>query len=158
MRALEPLRRSTVMISIALQALLCFASALLGTLGVVPPDAAKLVPDNYIVLIPLILLSMQSGGQCVLSRVLGFNELPTVVLTSGYCDLGMDPELFAGLTANSKRNRRIASIFMLISGAVLGGILTEGGDIALALWIVGAVKVGMAGIWLFWREKKIQLE
>jgi uncharacterized membrane protein YoaK (UPF0700 family) len=146
------------MVAIALQALLCFASALLSTLGVVPPHAANLVPHDFIVLIPLILLSIQSGGQCVLSRFLGYNEIPTVVLTSGYCDLAMDPEVFSGLTENSKRNRRIASIFMLIAGAILGGFLTKENNIGPALWIVGGIKMAMAAVWLFWRVKGVQLE
>lgn len=158
MRFLDPLRRRTVMISIALQAVLCFVSAILSTTGIVPPKASTLVPHNCIVLLPLVLLAMQSGGQCVLSRFLGYNELPTVVLTSGYCDLAMDPNVFGGLTENSKRNRRLASIFMVITGAILGGFLTTGGNIELALWIVGGIKMGMAGVWLFWRAKSVHLD
>jgi len=40
-----------------------------------------------ITLLPLALLAFQFGGQIVTSRVLGFNEVPTNVLTSLYCDL-----------------------------------------------------------------------
>jgi len=161
MRYLTPLRRSTVMISILLQALLTFISALLSTIGTVPTDAGDLIPSNYIVLLPLVLLSLQSGGQCVLSRFLGYTELPTVVLTSAYCDLAMDEKvLTSGLTENSKRNRRVGSMLMIVGGAVVGGFLTKDGDIAAALWAVGGIKVGMALVWILWRPKegRVRLE
>jgi len=161
MRHLTPLRRSTVMVSISLQAVLIFSAALLSTLHIVPRDAGDLIPDNFIVLLPLTLLSIQSGGQCVLSRLLGYIEIPTVVLTSAYCDLVMDEKVFtAALTENSQRNRRIGSVLMMVGGAVVGGMLTKGEDIGTALWTVGAIKVGMAAVWLLWRPKggRVRLE
>lgn len=143
-----------MILSTFLQAVLTIISACLVTFKLVPRDAGDLLPDNYIVLLPLALLAAQSGGQCVLSRVLGYGELPTVVLTSGYCDLGMDEKLFAGVGENAKRNRRVASTAMVISGAILGGIATKHGNIGLALWLVAVVKGVMAASWLFWRPKE----
>ena len=154
MRAIGPLRRSSMILAGLLQTLLTVLSACLVTFGVVPIDAGDLIPDNYIVLLPLALLAAQSGGQCVLSRVLGYGEIPTVVLTSGYCDLGMDEKLFAPAGANSKRNRRVASTAMVITGAILGGVLTKHGEIERALWAVVGVKGVMAVSWLFWRSKE----
>lgn len=146
--------------SFLIQALLTFISGALVVTGVVHKDAGTQIPQNFIVLLPLALLSFQSAGQIVASRMLAFNEIPTVVLTSTYCDLMMDAALFtAPITQNSKRNRRFISAIALLFGAALGGVLTRGGSIADALWIAGIVKVVMAVIWVFWKgEGSIQLE
>jgi hypothetical protein len=146
--------------SFLFQALLCFISGVLVVSNVVPDDAGNQLPGNCIVLLPLGLLSFQSAGQIVASRMLAYNELPTVVLTSTYCDLMFDPALFtASMKETSKRNRRFVSAMALLLGAALGGILTRGGSIADALWIAGIVKVIMAVIWIFWRgEGSIRLE
>lgn len=153
MRYLNPLQRSTIIISLLLQALLTAISAILSSTQIVPRGAGDLIPDNFIVLIPLVLLSIQSAGQCVLSRFLGYNELPSIVLTSGYCDLAMDDKVFGGVTTNSKRNRRVLSMIMVVTGAILGGFLTKQGDIGPTLWAVAAIKVLMALVWLLWKSK-----
>ncbi|KAF2759689.1 hypothetical protein EJ05DRAFT_536951 [Pseudovirgaria hyperparasitica] len=154
MRYLGPLRRLTVILALLLQALLCFASALLCLFSVVPADAGTLLPNNFIVLLPLCLLSIQSSGQIVLSRFLGYGEITTVVLTSAYCDLVFDEKVFtAPMTANVKRNRRVCAAVMLVLGAMLGGFVTKNGDITNALWISGAMKVGMAGVYVLWKGK-----
>lgn len=159
--ALSPLRRSTLVLTTFLQSLLILVAALLSTIDIVPADAGDLVPENLIVLLPLSLLAAAAGGQCVMSRLLGYGELPTVVLTSAYCDIAMDEKLFKGLEGNGKRNRRIASAFLLIAGAAVGGWMTmEHKGIEGALWIVGGVKIVMAIIWAFWRaeEGRVRLE
>lgn len=153
MRYLDPLRRSTMFISIFLQSLLTAVAALLSTLSIVPPDAGEIIPGNFIVLLPVVLLSIQAGGQCVVSRFLGYNELPSIVLTSAYCDLAMDEKAFAGVAENAKRNRRILSMVMVFAGAVIGGFMTKSGNIGPTLWAVAAIKLGMAGVWLIWRSK-----
>jgi hypothetical protein len=152
MSRLSPLRRSTLLIASALQAILTLVPALSTQIGAVPGDAKSHVPD-VISLVPLALLALQSGGQCVLSRVLGYGEIPTVVLTSAYCDFAMDPKLFTGIRGNSKRNRRFTSMIMVILGAWLGGWLTRDGKIASALWVVGGIKVVMTLIWVVWPKK-----
>lgn len=158
MRYLGPLRRSTMILATLLQALLTVISAGLSSFNVVPSNAGDLLPGNYIVLLPLALLAAQSGGQCVLSRVLGYGEIPTVVLTSAYCDLAMDENIFSSVQGNSKRNRRVGSMAMIILGATIGGFLTKRGDIGPALWVVAAIKVVMAGSWVVWRsEGKVRL-
>lgn len=154
MRYGNPLRRSTIFISLLIQAILTGASALLSSLAIVPADAGDLVPHNLIVLVPLILLSVQSGGQCVVSRFLGYSELPSIVLTSAYCDLAMDEKAFVGVTGNAKRNRRILSMLMVIAGAIIGGYMTLGGEIGPTLWLVALIKMLMASVWLLWRSKE----
>lgn len=159
-RYFGPLRRSTMAGSFVFQAFLCFIGAGLVVSGVVHKDAGNQLPGNLIVLLPLSLLSFQSAGQIVMSRMLAYNELPTVVLTSTYCDLMFDPGLFTiPMTQNSKRNRRFISALSLLAGAILGGFLTKDGDIADPLWIAGAIKVALALVWLFWSaEGTIRLD
>lgn len=159
-RYLGPLRRSTLSGSFILQALFCLVSGTLVVSDVVPNDAGNQLPNNYIVLLPLGLLSFQSAGQIVASRMLAYNELPTVVLTSTYCDLMFDPTLFTTpITQNPKRNRRFVSAVALLLGAMLGGFLTRGGSIANPLWIAGATKIVIGVVWLFWQaEGRIRLE
>lgn len=146
--------------SFLFQALLCVVAGSLVVTGVVPKGAGSLLPGNCVVLLPLAMLSFQSAGQITMSRVLAYNEIPTVVLTSTYCDLFIDPYLLTSpLKENSKRNRRALSVVALLLGASIGGFLTKDGDIADALWITAAVKIVLAGVWLFWRGKgSIQLE
>ena len=147
-------------VSFLVQAILTFIALVLVETHVVPPGAGNMLPKNCIVLLPLALLSFQSAGQIVMSRMLAYNELPTVVLTSTYCDLMFDPLLFtAPLKEDVKRNRRFISVIALLLGAVLGGFLTEGGSIAGPLWIAGSIKVGLSVTWIFWGGKgSIRLE
>lgn len=154
MRYLGPLRRSTVVFTWMLQATLIYISAALVTTNIVPNNAGDLLPDSFIVLIPLSLLSIQSAGQIVMSRVLGYGEVTTVVLTSAYCDLAFDDKvLTASPTRNSKRNRRVGSVVALILGAILGGYLTQDEDTSIVLWIAGSLKVAIAVLWAFWKSK-----
>ena len=102
--------------------------------------------------VPIVLLSIQSAGQIVASRALGYNEIPTVVITSLLCDLMSDPKLF--LLRNEKRDRRIIAFVLTLVGAIAGGWITKGtGDIYAALWIAAGIKLGIASAWLFWKEE-----
>ena len=123
-------------------------------LGDLPDNAGDLLPNDFIVLLPLAFLSVQAAGQIVVSRFLGFSELTTVVLTSAYCDLVFDEKLFtAPPKQNPKRNRRVASMVVTALGAIAGGVLTKDGNISNALWISGATKVLIAAIWASWKSK-----
>ena len=149
------LRRSTVVLSFLIQAILTLVSAALVQARVVPNNAGDLLPDNLIVLLPLALLALQSAGQIIVSRMLGYGELTSVVLTSAYCDLLFDQEvLTAPLKENVKRNRRVASMVMMLAGAISGGFLTRDDNIALALWIAGAMKMMITITWMFWKSKE----
>lgn len=99
----------------------------------------------------IVLLSFQSADQIVASRALGFNEIPTVVITSLLCDLVSDEELFA--LRNGKRDRRILAFCLTMLGAIAGGwITTATGDIAPVLWLAGGIKLAMAGSWSVWKR------
>ena len=110
--------------------------------------------DQWAVYLIIALLSFQSSGQIVLSRTLGFNEIPTNVVTSLYCDLISDRELFAPLTANVKRNRRVVAVVLLFGGGIAGAWLQRSSaGMAGALWIAGSVKMVIALAWLAWKGK-----
>lgn len=98
---------------------------------------------------PIVLLSIQSAGQIVASRSLGFNEIPTVVITSLLCDLMSDPKLF--LLRNEKRDRRVVAFTLTLVGAIAGGWITKGtGDICAALWLGAGIKLAISVAWVFW--------
>jgi hypothetical protein len=102
---------------------------------------------------PIVLLSIQSAGQIVASRALGFNEIPTVVITSLLCDLVSDPKLF--LLRNEKRDRRVVAFVLTLIGAIAGGWITKGThDISPALWLAAGLKLMISVSWMFWREKE----
>lgn len=62
------------------QALLCFVAVAMVVTGFVPKDAGDRLPHDFIVLLPLSLLSFQSAGQIVMSRFLGYVSLPIPAL------------------------------------------------------------------------------
>ncbi|KAK0645175.1 hypothetical protein DIS24_g8124 [Lasiodiplodia hormozganensis] len=103
-------------------------------------------------LAPVALLSFQSAGQIVASRMLSVAEVPTVVITSLLCDLVSDPAVFASPGGNGKRNRRIAAFVLIFVGAIAGGwIIEAAGAVQWALWIVAGIKLFMSCCWLNWK-------
>jgi uncharacterized membrane protein YoaK (UPF0700 family) len=100
------------------------------------------------------MLAFQAGMQSVTARQLGFNEIPTTVLTSCFCDLGNDPKLFVGLNDNWQRNRRIASVVAILLGGIIGGWLsrTDGG-MPTAIWAAAFVKGSIAVAWIVWKDE-----
>lgn len=149
--------RGTLTISFIIQAICIFVAAALVQTHVVPSPVGLLeVPEDLIdfkELIPLGFLAFQSGGQIVTSRLLGFNEVPTTVLTSVYCDIASDPKLLE--KNNVKRNRRIAAVVAILIGGIAGGWLSRSdAGMSSALWIAGAVKVAIAIGWANWKAKK----
>ena len=107
----------------------------------------------FLDLLPIGLLAFQSAGQVVASRVLKYNAMPTVVLTTLYTDLMMDSHLLtAGLFEDPQRNRRAASAIMLFVGAVIGGVIAKSWlGFAGALWIGAFMKGLMVFAWFFWK-------
>ena len=92
--------------------------------------------------------------QSVTARQLGFNEIPTTVLTSCFCDLGNDPKLFAGLTENWQRNRRVASVVAILLGGIIGGWLSRTSNgMPTAIWFAAGVKGAIAVAWVVWKDE-----
>lgn len=88
------------------------------------------------------------------SRALGFNEIPTVVITSLLCDLVSDAELLAW--RNGKRDRRIVASCLTLLEAIAGGCITRAtGDTAPVLWLAGGIKLVLVVLWVIWRGESI---
>jgi uncharacterized membrane protein YoaK (UPF0700 family) len=142
--------RGLLFTSFAVQAICLATAAALVQAKSVPKNA-----DSFKVLIPIVLLGLQAGGQVCASNLLGFRELPTTVLTSVYSGLVTDPKVTAGLRENPKRNRRVAAIALLLLGAVAGGWLTRSGEgLSAILWIAAGLKFIIAACWLFWKKER----
>jgi hypothetical protein len=123
---------------------------------VVPEPVGLIVETsdvNLKELIPLAFLAFQSGGQIVTSRLLGFNEVPTTVLTSVYCDLASDPNFLK--KDNVKRNRRAAAVICILIGGIAGGwISRSSAGLSTSLWLAAAIKMGIAVGWSIWKPKQ----
>lgn len=158
-RLLSPLRRSTLTASFLLQSLIIFVTAAIIQGGIVNGSLQTLTADiNWRQLLPIALLSFQSAGQIVGSRVLGFAEVPTVVLTSMLHDISTDPALLGPLRENMKRNRRVLAFVGILVGAVAGGFISESTQrMQIPLWIAGGIKLCIATAWVMWPENKVNV-
>lgn len=147
-RAFKPARRTTLLASFALQAALCAAAAAIVTFSPGgPPEPTD--PITWDVLLPIALVAFQACGQAVTSRALKYNALTSVVLTSIYCDLFSDAELFR--LDNVERNRRVGAPLMLLIGALVGGLFAHSGlGVAWALWLAAGLKIGIVVVWIVW--------
>lgn len=161
----HPKCKGTLFASFVFQSVLILVSAVLAQTGVVPAFALtqlgigtteqlrQIQEDKFTTAIPIALLAFQFGGQIVTSRILGFNEVPTNVLTSLYCDLLSDPMILARVGENPKRNRRVMAVLLTVGGGILGGWLqrtTVG--MPSVLWISGVVKLVIALVWAGWKN------
>lgn len=145
-RFFSPKRRWVLCASFTMQLLLTAAAATMVTLAGVPNDREEI---SWHVLIPIALVAFQSCGQAVTSRALQYNALTSVVLTSIYCDLFSDQELFA--LRNAERNRRTAAPLFLLVGALLGGLCANSSfGIAGSLWAAAGLKAVVVVAWIFW--------
>ncbi|KAK8000709.1 hypothetical protein PG990_013309 [Apiospora arundinis] len=162
-RAVRPRAKRTLAASFLAQALLVWTAAALAQGGAAPAFGSLQLAEamqrdgvlDFKVLAPIMLLAFQFGGQIVTTRLLGFNEVPTNVLTSVYCDLMSDPLLLAPWRANPKRNRRASAVVLMLIGGICGGWLGRSrAGMGVALWVAGAVKFGIAGAWVVWKGKK----
>ncbi|KAJ0307339.1 uncharacterized protein N0V96_003172 [Colletotrichum fioriniae] len=144
-RFFSPKKRWVLCASFIAQTLLCVAAAVILTVG---PAAGK---DEiaWNVLVPIALIAFQSCGQAVTSRALKYNALTSVVLTSIYCDLFSDAELFS--VRNAERNRRVGAPVLLLIGAICGGLFAHSSlGIAGALWTAAFLKFLIVLSWFFW--------
>jgi len=155
-RHIRPKARGTLAASFFIQSLCIVVAAALVQAGVVPEPVGTVAENgstvNFNELLPLAFLAFQSGGQIVTSRLLGFNEVPTTVLTSVYCDLMSDPKLLA--KDNIKRNRRFAAVLAILIGGICGGwISRSNAGMSTSLWIAAAIKLGISFSWSLWKAK-----
>ena len=147
--------RGALAAAFAAQTLLLLVGAAIEQAGLVPVPQGLRTPvaqdprDPHLVeLVPIAVLAVQGGGQVVASRVLGFLEVPTTVVTTAYCDVFFDPLLFRA--RNARRDRMAASIVLLLAGGICGGWLSRSeGEMAAVLWVAAALKAGVAVSWLY---------
>lgn len=153
MRIFGNRKRGTLTVSFAVQSVLVLVAAAIIQSGAIP-HALNNQPSSgplFLELIPLAILAFQFGGQIAASRGMGFNELPTVVLTSVYFDIASDPGLTDAVPKNVKRNRRIGSVAAIVIGAIIAGWLCRSdAEMQSALWISGFIKACMSAGWIFW--------
>ena len=161
-RRFRPSSRLTLSLSLLLQSICIVVAAALVQSGFIPSPIGTTVLSssdiNYRELVPLAFLAFQSGGQIVTSRLLGFNEVPTTVLTSVYCDLAMDQKFFTGVKENVKRNRRFCSVVAFLIGGIAGGWISRGAGLAVSFWIAAGIKFVMCVGWVLWKaDTRVQL-
>ncbi|CAI6333634.1 unnamed protein product [Periconia digitata] len=113
---------------------------------------AKTEGLHWQVLVPLGAVAFQSSGQAVTSRVLKYNGLTSVVLTSNYCDLFSDPKIWS--LSNIERNRRVAAPVLLLVGAMGGGLFAHS-NIGMegALWTAAGLKAVAVAAWILWKPE-----
>jgi uncharacterized membrane protein YoaK (UPF0700 family) len=152
-RALSPLKRWVLALSHLVQMLLTVAAALIVMYETTPAERVPRERElRWQVLVPIALVAFQAAGQAVTSRVLKFNALTSVVLTSIYCDLFSDANLFAGITQSEERNQRAAAPVALMIGVVGGGLWAKSAiGLAGALWTAAGLKLMIILAWLFWK-------
>lgn len=154
-RRVGALRRGTLFVSFLVQTILIVIAVALIEVDLIPHTAADMSLAGgplFLELIPIGLLAFQSAGAMACSRSLGYNEIPTVVLTSVYFDIASDPKITHKPTTNVKRNRRIGGVVFLLVGAIVGGWLSRSsGGMQSALWMAAGLKFVAAFGWLFWK-------
>lgn len=155
MRSVGALRRGTLVISFLVQTILIIIAVALIEADLIPHTSDDMSLDGgplFLELIPIALLAFQSAGAMTCSRSLGYNEIPTVVLTSVYFDIASDPKITDKPTGNVKRNRRIGGVVTLLVGAIVGGWLSRSsGGMESALWLTAGLKFVVAFGWVFWK-------
>jgi hypothetical protein len=123
--------------------------------------------DNYRDLVAIALLAFQSSGPVFFSRVLGLVELPTIVLSTLYCDFMADLyQLPSSVRAKAswhqfffdhqrRQVRRLGSIVMLFLGGLVGAFMFRSrAGMAGAMWLTAALKGSLVLGWVFWKSKK----
>ncbi|KAF7557240.1 hypothetical protein G7Z17_g785 [Cylindrodendrum hubeiense] len=144
----SPKRKWVLCLSFVIQMVFIVVAASILTWG---PKGAG--PDDvpWYVIVPIGLVALQSCGQAVASRALKYNALTSVVLTSIYCDLFSDAELFESIFVNVERNQRMAAPALLLIGALIGGFIAKSAlGAAGALWVAAALKLVIVVSWALW--------
>lgn len=168
-RKFGPTKRWVLMCSFLVQAAMIALVACIVTAGLIAnkPEAIILSTEGDFIIqkirasfprtdfAPIAILAFQSAGQIVASRVLKFNSMPTVVLTSLYCDLMSDANLFTARPLdNADRNRRVSGAASLFLGAVAGGFLAKSWvGFSGGLWIAAFLKFCIVLGCFLWNEK-----
>lgn len=160
-RRLGALERGSLVLAFFVQAVLIMIAAATVEAGAVNQRQSSDGVTDWREMAPIALLSFQAAGQIVASRVLGVNEVPTVVITSLLCDLMSDPKLASRplFRGNRKRNNRVAGFVLTLVGSIIGGWMLKGtGQVQPVLWLVFGIKFVITLAWLTWKGEKVQEE
>ena len=151
-RAFAPRQRWVLILSFFVQ--LCCVTVAATIITVYRPG--RDAPLSWLVLVPLALVAFQSSGQAVISRVLKYNGLTSVVLTSIYCDLFSHPDLLGPkVFGNAEEMRRAGAVVFLLLGTVFGGLWAHSSvGLMGALWTAVALKAMVLVALLGWRGVK----
>lgn len=151
----QPTQRGILTVSFFIQAAcVCVAAALVQGGVVSSQRRSSDGGTDWTEMAPIAFLSFQAAGQIVASRVLGVNELPTVVITSLLCDLMSDPKLMSRpvISGNRKRNNRIGGFVLTLVGSIIGGWMLKGtGTVQPVLWLVFGIKFVISLGWIIWK-------
>lgn len=150
----QPTQRGVLSLGFFIQAACVCIAAALAEAGAVNQRQEGSQHTDWREMAPIALLSFQAAGQIVASRVLGVNEIPTVVITSLMCDLMSDPKLLTRpvLTGNRKRNNRIGGFVLTLVGSIIGGwMLKATKQVQPVLWLVFAIKFVISIGWIVWK-------
>lgn len=150
-RIFAPRQRWVLIASFTIQLLCIVVAALIVTIF----HSSRNQPLSWLVLVPIVLVAFQSSGQAVTSRVLKYNALTSVVLTSVYCDLFSHPDLLSPkLMRNTEQMRRIGAVVFLLIGVVIGGFWAHS-DVGMmgALWTAAFLKGLIIIAWIFWSKE-----
>ncbi|KAF2123171.1 hypothetical protein BDV96DRAFT_626911 [Lophiotrema nucula] len=144
------------------QGLLLCLTATLGSVDFVPrgPEGTASEFANMRMLISLPILAFHFGMQMASSRILGFMELPTIMITAGYGDLMGDPDLFS-LRWDAMRARRMGSVVLMLAGGIVGAWIKKlGCGVWVPMWVAAGLKILLAvGIWMVTpKEEDLVLE
>ncbi|KAJ5141005.1 hypothetical protein N7448_004413 [Penicillium atrosanguineum] len=146
-RAFAPRQRWVLCASFMLQLICVVSAALIVTLyrpirDAPPPKLGSTV-------------AFQSSGQAVTSRVLSYNGLTSVVLTSIYCDLFSHPDFLSSkVIAHAEEMRRAGAVICLLVGTVLGGLWAHSSvGMMGALWTAAILKGMIVIAWFVWKTK-----
>lgn len=151
-RSFSPRQRWVLCASFLTQLACITGAAIIVTLYRPSRDA----PLSWLVLVPLALVAFQSSGQAVASRVLKYNGLTSVVLTSVYCDLFSHPNFLSPqVVGNPEEMRRTGAVVCLLFGVILGGLWANSSvGLMGALWTAALLKAAIVLAWLVWRKEE----
>lgn len=96
----------------------------------------------------LAMLALSSGAQVGMVRALKITDITTAMATAAYIDVFIDPNLFAGVTRNRQRNRRVGFLGMLIAGSFVGAVLYRYVGSSATLGICAGIKGLVTGLFL----------
>ncbi|KAJ6134738.1 hypothetical protein N7523_001060 [Penicillium sp. IBT 18751x] len=151
-RAFAPRQRWVLCASFLVQLICVVGAALIVTLY----RPARDDPLSWLVLVPIGLVAFQSSGQAVASRVLNYNGLTSVVLTSIYCDFFSHPDFLSSkVIVHADEIRRAGAILCLLFGTVLGGLWAHSSiGMMGALWTAAILKGMIVMAWSGWKAKR----